>query len=558
LGLQRKKYSRFTPHVFRFLRSRLLPYVCPMHTLVRLAVCALAGFAWSAFAAFYDTSVTPRPQDLLRAADYRIWIPEGTRTLRGVIIRQHGCGTGATVYGLTHAHEPQWQALAARHQCALLATRIVPRAQCDDWYKLEGGSDAALLQALASLARQSGHAEIPQAPWVLCGHSGGGAWTANMLVKYPDRIAAAVPGRMYVSSNIIAQVTNIPVLYALAAKDDLIQKWAGGSYPPFWQPAGAFWAYAMEPTSGHEMGNLRFMAIPWIDALLARRLPRTGNKLLPLDVTKGWYADHATGEITPAAQFTGDTTRVSWLPDETIARRWKEYVTTGKIAATQPPPAPLAATFHPAPQGGADVHWQYPAELENELPAFQVFRDGKLAGTVPALRRGHGDNPEPIWHGWEFHDPATNTGIYTVAALRNGKSSAPSAPAKKVKAPALSPNLPDLEVSAIACEPAQPKPGERCTFTTTIMNRGKHPTPPGTMIGVLFWMDGGRVGWGDTNIVLRAGESVTVTSLGAPNEIIWTAKPGKHTLAVTVDDLRRIPQASLPPHRGEQMLVVEP
>ncbi len=61
--------------------------------------------------------------ELLFPANYTIWIPAGVRTVRGVIVHQHGCGESSCQSGLTGAFDLHWQALARKHGCEPL-TRI--------------------------------------------------------------------------------------------------------------------------------------------------------------------------------------------------------------------------------------------------------------------------------------------------------------------------------------------------------------------------------------------------------------------------------------------------
>ncbi len=62
-----------------------------------------------------------KPGELIYAVNYTIWIPPGVKTLRGVIVHQHGCGEGSCKSGLTGAYDLHWQALAKKHDCALLS-----------------------------------------------------------------------------------------------------------------------------------------------------------------------------------------------------------------------------------------------------------------------------------------------------------------------------------------------------------------------------------------------------------------------------------------------------
>src|SRR5258708_7773597 len=61
------------------------------------------------------------PGGLAYGVNYTAWFPPGVKTLRGVIVHQHGCGEGSCKSGLTGAYDLHWQALARSHDCALLA-----------------------------------------------------------------------------------------------------------------------------------------------------------------------------------------------------------------------------------------------------------------------------------------------------------------------------------------------------------------------------------------------------------------------------------------------------
>ena len=61
-----------------------------------------------------------QPGELIFPANYTVWIPPGVKTLRGVIVHQHGCGEGSCKSGLTGAFDLHWQALAKKHGCALM------------------------------------------------------------------------------------------------------------------------------------------------------------------------------------------------------------------------------------------------------------------------------------------------------------------------------------------------------------------------------------------------------------------------------------------------------
>ena len=56
---------------------------------------------------------------------------------------------------------------------------------------------------------------------------------------------------------------------------------------------GGLIGFAPDPLTGHECGDSRYLAIPFLDACLAMRLPDKGGKdqtLKPMDTSKAWLA----------------------------------------------------------------------------------------------------------------------------------------------------------------------------------------------------------------------------------------------------------------------------
>src|SRR5688500_10287491 len=139
----------------------------------------------------YETSA--KPGELIFSVNYTLWVPPGVKALRGVVVHQHGCGEGSCKSGLTGAYDLHWQALAKKHDCALLspAYEQPEKADCQKWCDPRSGSGAAFQKALTDLGAKSGHPELAKVPWALWGHSGGGHWAGGMVLLHPDRVAAA-------------------------------------------------------------------------------------------------------------------------------------------------------------------------------------------------------------------------------------------------------------------------------------------------------------------------------------------------------------------------------
>src|SRR5437667_10029852 len=132
-------------------------------TIVLLTLCVI-GFAGKALAAGQylkvDYPASTASNELQVAVTYTLWIPEGVKTLRGVIVHQHGAGTTASIEGSTAAYDLHWQALAKKWDCALLGPSYHVTHDRNDvspggselWFDPRRGSEKAYLKALGQLA----------------------------------------------------------------------------------------------------------------------------------------------------------------------------------------------------------------------------------------------------------------------------------------------------------------------------------------------------------------------------------------------------------------------
>jgi hypothetical protein len=91
-----------------------------------------------------------------------------------------------------------------------------------------------------------------------------------------------------------------------------------------------------------------------------------------------------------------------WLPDETAARAWMEYVRTGTGADRTPPPAPYRVTARRLADGQVEIAWEAEADFESGLQAFLVERDGKPLKQVP--EKPAGTFGRPLFQKMSYHD----------------------------------------------------------------------------------------------------------------------------------------------------------
>jgi len=394
-----------------------------------------------------------KPGELIFPSTYNLWLPAGVKTIRGVIVHQHGCGEGSNKGAVTAADDLHWQALARKWDCALLGPVIgePDKANCRMWCDPRNGSDRTFLQALADLARQSGHPELATAPWCLWGHSGGGFWSSIMQAKHPERIVAIWfrSGTAYAywqkpedptKERAIPEVVLPPEAYETpmmanpAAKEHGDKRfnsaWTGNlAMFKAYRAKGAPIGFAPDPLTSHQTGDQRYAAIAFFDACLRLRLPESGHQLRKIDQSKGWLAPLLGTEARPAADYAADRSTANWLPDAAFARAWSEYVTTGATNDTTPPPAPFAVSTQAGPTG-VTVTWDAHADLESGLRQFVVRRDGVEVGRVGgpknpfgrALFQGmsYGDTPAQPLTAMRFLDQGGKPGArYEVVAVNS-------------------------------------------------------------------------------------------------------------------------------------------
>lgn len=364
-----------------------------------------------------------KPGELIFPVQYTVWVPPGVKTLRGVVVHQHGCGEGSCKSGQTGAFDLHWQALAKKHDCALLAPSYEQpqKADCQMWCDPRNGSSRAFQKALSDLGKLSGHPELAKVSWALWGHSGGGHWAGGMTLLHPERVVAA-----WLRSGVPLLVTNpdrptikvhdlpmaalkVPVMCNPGTKEGVTVK--DGRFARVW-PAneiffntmrgrGALIGVSVDPLSAHECGNQRYMAIPWLDACLTARLPKqVGDPLKPMPTKGAWLAPLLGPKASPAAKFKGDSSKAVWLPNRSVAHAWQRYIKDTEVPDKTPPPAPTGLQVD-----GSKLTWKAEADLESGLAHFIIERDGKPIATVP--ENGKNRFGRPIFQGLQYSDTPT-------------------------------------------------------------------------------------------------------------------------------------------------------
>ena len=122
-------------------------------------------------------------------------------------------------------------------------------------------------------------------------------------------------------------------------------------------------------------------------------------------------------EAVPAATFAGDPLQAGWLPNETIAALWMQYVKDTAVADGTPPPAPTNVRV-----SGNEITWEAEADLESGLAGFIIERDGEFLANYPEGAK----NPfgRPLFQNLQYSDTPTQPLVpmrYTDSGAEPGK-----------------------------------------------------------------------------------------------------------------------------------------
>lgn len=358
-------------------------------------------------------------------AQYTLWVPAGLKRVRSVIVHQHGASILAAQGGSTAAYDLHWQALANKWDSVLLGPSYhvlnddigLTPGGAELWFDPRLGSEATFLKALGDFARMASLPEIATSPWCLWGHSAGGIWANVMATLHPDRVAA-----MWLRSGTAAMfrtraefhqpevpraLCEIPMMTNAGILEKTRGPWQG-SIDTFqeYRTKGAAIGFAPDPRSAHFCGDSRYVAIPFMNACMAMRLPEVGSisaKLRPVDMSRAWLATLGATEAFPAKEYRGDARTAIWLLDESVACKWMDYVQTGTVADSSKPPAPINVRVSADSGGGNVITWNAEADLESGLGAFVVMRDGRGLARLPE-RPPDRLFGRPLYQGLSFHD----------------------------------------------------------------------------------------------------------------------------------------------------------
>ena len=320
-----------------------------------------------------DDRYTVYDYDDLKARNYSFVIPEGLKTVRGLLV--HGCYSGGdSRYDWKDCE--YYRQFMHLHGFAYVGStgtagppNSVPRSSpVDDSAKARHRAIFdAFEESVSVIAAASRHPELVNAPYVGVGFSAGGGYSLNLMVFAPEKTIAAVS---YCSPYNFKRRVTLPVSDALLSVPSIsITGEQEGFNAPLapevdpgtgparidevfvpYRPKGGEYAWLERQDAGHAYFENRqdVLGMPFLDAAVRARYPKAGDvtkgpiKLLNIDPATGWIADNTTWKsgltkIYPAQDFKGDLGHSSWLQNEDLAFIYRAYSTYDKpLSITSP------------------------------------------------------------------------------------------------------------------------------------------------------------------------------------------------------------------------------
>ena len=277
----------------------------------------------------------PARTEVFEFGDYALFIPACVDAPRALLVALGGPDTRAFVTGKAfgaplpeveaalHELGREFRALATRQGLAVIGTsrRSLPNGAV---------SDQLLGDAIRTAAELSGRPQLPLAPLVLYGMSGGAPQASGFVSRNPDRVAGLflkVPFGVAVLTS--GNALLVPTYMVQAELDVFVNNAARTADFEANRRAGALWALALERGVIHNSlsPGQRLLTLTWIRSILKRRLPSNpSDGLREISETAGWLGDHATGEMWRWAAYPGDRGVASWLPSRATAKQWEDFV----------------------------------------------------------------------------------------------------------------------------------------------------------------------------------------------------------------------------------------
>lgn len=292
-----------------------------------LRLCALSALMLTLnsplFAKTYDYKAKAEGGTNFLTAEFRCWIPETEKPLRGALVYI----PSQNADGREYLEEDRLQEKCKEWNFALIGCHFTGDA--DKYYtEARRGSGRALEDALRDFADQSGKSELSNAPMALYGFSAGAQFAYSMACYKPEDVISFVSDKgVFFTSRPSANTFETPALF-IVGEDDKDTKSKENSLKAFTRGKKrlALWAMHTESNKEHEAAgkSIQKQAFAYMNAAIELRTDPERPFAKPDKVRSdvGIYLQRETGEIVERDNRDAEESPDwSWIPDKELAEK---------------------------------------------------------------------------------------------------------------------------------------------------------------------------------------------------------------------------------------------
>jgi hypothetical protein len=269
-------------------------------------------------------------------AEFRLWCPDDPAPRKAILVLV----PGSNADGRSLVEDSVWRKFATTHKLALVGCRFTDKRHShksfiEQYVQASQGSGQALLDALVAFSRRWKRPELADAPLLLWGMSAGGAFNYEFVAWRPERVVAFVvnKGGIYYSALVPQSSRDVPGILFTGEKDLEFRTNIIAGLFAVNRRAGALWALAEEPGTGHVAGRSLDMALIFFEDLLTLRLggpfSSENQRTAPAAILEknGFIGDLKSKTFQAAKDVGLLTSSTAWLPTLRIARAWQALIT---------------------------------------------------------------------------------------------------------------------------------------------------------------------------------------------------------------------------------------
>ena len=262
--------------------------------------------------------------------DFTLWLPEDSKTVKGIyIVITHG-------YGAQLVNNNAFRNMIQKQNCAM----VYFLSQTIKNFNNQETCANVIFDALKDFSNQSEHPELEFAPLATWGHSNGSQFAARFAAYKPERFFSmtaykSAHGRQFE----LPEIKNVPTQIVCGELDKEYGNNGQLSSMENLRSVGALIHYAVDPGAGHfpMEDKSNSFCFAFMEKAFQLRVPADADptkglvELMVIPESSGWLGNNETKEIASYSSYSVDKSTASWFFDETFAKQWKEFVTTGVV-----------------------------------------------------------------------------------------------------------------------------------------------------------------------------------------------------------------------------------